>query len=79
MHRLGLRMTRNFENLVGERLGVGGHGKGGDLSGSQAAKIMDFRAFCAVPPLCSQPLRNTNNTGRRWKDKDTDIVYSGHP
>eukprot|EP00977_Amphora_coffeiformis_P007157 scaffold1562_cov170-Amphora_coffeaeformis.AAC.10 len=76
---LGLRMTRNFENLVGERLGVGGHGKGGDLSGSQAAKIMDFRAFCAVPPLCSQPLRNTNNTGRRWKDKDTDIVYSGHP
>lgn len=76
---LGLRQTRNFDNLVGQRLGVGSHGKGGHFSAAKASQILDFMAYCAVPPLCSQPMRHHHHgKGQRWKDKDTNIVYSGH-
>jgi hypothetical protein len=80
---LGLLQTSNFENMVGQRLGVGSHGKGGTLNSSTAATLMNFMAYCAVPVLCRQPLakghHHLTGEGRRWKEKDTDIVYSGHP
>ena len=80
---LGLLQTKNFDNLTGQRLGVGSHGKGGGITSNQVAKLMDFMAYCAVPMLCQQPLGKhaqnaTPGRGRRWKEKDTDITYSGH-
>ena len=46
-------------------------------------QILNFRAFCAMQPLCSQRVMMMGSTGtvvtssRSWRQRDTDIEYSG--
>jgi hypothetical protein len=78
---LGHRQTRNFENVVGQRLGVGSHGRGGNVSRTKLQEIMDWEPYCATPPLCQQAIRvhdTTSGARRNWQKKDSDVVYSGH-
>jgi hypothetical protein len=78
---LGHRQTKNFENVVGQRLGVGSHAKGGSVSRTKLQEIMDWEPYCATPPLCQQAIRvheNTSGGRRNWQKKDSNVVYSGH-
>ena len=44
------------------------------------AHILKFRAFAALVPLCSQKVDTSTNTtvGRSWRQRDTDVTYSGN-
>lgn len=87
---IGLKMTSNWDNIFGERVGVGAHAKQhSELPAHKdLCKILQFRAFCALQPLCSQKVRVdatvasagtvfAASTGRNWRQRDTDIEYSG--
>jgi hypothetical protein len=89
---IGLKMTNNLDNIFGTKLGVGSHGKPkpSDLpSRDDLRRILQFHAYCAVPPLCSQKVRLLTTAatggavvaptrhGRHWRQRDTDIEYSG--
>jgi len=88
---IGLKMTRNWENIFGSRLGVGAHATPNvsELpTRKDLRKILDFRAFCSLRPLCSQKVGVdaavasagtvvASSTARSWRQRDTDIVYSG--
>jgi hypothetical protein len=81
---IGLKMTQNWENSFGDALGVGSHQfrRKADAAPSrkQLGQILEFRAYCALTPLCSQRIENSSGTGtegRTWRLRDTDIVYSG--
>lgn len=85
---IGLKMTRNWENDFGSRLGVGMSSKSrADVTHSHVdlVRILQFRAYCALVPLCSQEVRVATlagsvvaaATGKNWRQRDTDIVYSG--
>ena len=92
---IGLKMTGNWDNTFGTRLGVGIHSK---LPPSSAhnmpslhdlGQILQFRAYCSRRPLCHQKVRvsttaltggsivATKNGRRQWRQRDTDIEYSG--
>jgi GR25 family glycosyltransferase involved in LPS biosynthesis len=78
---IGLKMCGNWDNQFGDIMGVG---KGGTSHGKVArkdlAKIMKFRAFAAVVPLCAQKVGSSASstmTRGGWRDRDTDITYSG--
>lgn len=90
---IGLKMTNNWDNTFGTRLGVGIHAKPQSEMPSNhdyLGQIMKFHAYCARRPLCSQKVRVTTTAltsgtivaptehGRRqWRQRDTDIEYSG--
>ena len=89
---IGLKMTNNWDNSFGVKLGVGIHAKPkpSDFpSTDDLSRILSFRAYCAMPPLCSQKVRLSTTattggavvaptrSGRHWRQRDTDIEYSG--
>jgi len=87
---IGLKMTSNWDNIFGERVGVGAHAKQhSELPAHKdLCKIFQFRAFCALQPLCSQKVGVgatvasagtvfAASTGPNWRQRDTDIEYSG--
>jgi len=71
---IAFKMTSNWDNAFGTALGVGVHSRPNcDLpSRKDLCRILQFRAFCALQPLCSQ------RVGRSWRERDTDVDYSGH-
>ena len=90
---IGLQMTRNWDNVHGSRIGLGAHARSTDLpSLRDLRQILRFRAFCALTPLCHQKMMQTStataavasagtvvaaSTSRSWRQRDTDIVFSG--
>lgn len=85
---IGLKMFGNWDNMYGHAMGVGMAAKPGNdasISRKDLRRLLRFRAFAALIPLCSQKVgggggsSNSNkNTGRNWRQRDTDIVYSGN-
>jgi GR25 family glycosyltransferase involved in LPS biosynthesis len=79
---IGLLMLRNWDNVYGMTVGVGIQSKAlasQSFARKELVQILRFRAFCALSPLCSQKVATSGNraTGRNWRNRDTDIVYSG--
>jgi hypothetical protein len=90
---IGLKMTSNWDNTFGVRLGVGSHAKSLHHplpSVHDLGQILQFRAYCARRPLCQQKVRisttaltagtivaSTQSGRRQWRQRDTDIEYSG--
>jgi hypothetical protein len=89
---IGLKMTNNWDNIFGAKLGVGMHAKPKNSklpSHADLGQIMKFRAYCVLQPLCSQKVRLSTTAatggtvvaptrhGRHWRQRDTDIEYSG--
>eukprot|EP00980_Cylindrotheca_fusiformis_P015976 scaffold4690_cov116-Cylindrotheca_fusiformis.AAC.6 len=65
----------------------GGDSTSNGISRKDLRSLLRFRAFAATVPLCSQKVgvgsnnnhhNNNNSTGRNWRQRDTDIVYSGN-
>mmetsp|Transcript_2543 Transcript_2543/g.6354 ORF Transcript_2543/g.6354 Transcript_2543/m.6354 type:complete len:221 (+) Transcript_2543:995-1657(+) len=79
---IGLKMCGNWDNKFGDLMGVGKYTKAKAKlpSRKDLAKIMKFRAFAALVPLCAQKVGTSTTpalTRGGWRDKDTDITYSG--
>lgn len=82
---IGLKMCGNWDNTFGDMMGVGKYttAKTDLPPRKDLAKIMKFRAFAALVPLCAQKVGTSSTTAasttRRggWRDRDTDITYSG--
>jgi hypothetical protein len=79
---VGLKMCSNWDNQFGDVMGVGkgsmAHGK--VVARKDLAKILKFRAFAALAPLCYQKVgisASSAMTRGGWRDRDTDITYSG--
>ena len=76
-------MCSNWDNRFGDLMGVGNYTKAKSKlpSRKDLAKIMKFRAFAALVPLCAQKVGTsaTPAVSRKggWRDKDTDVTYSG--
>lgn len=75
-------MCGNWDNKFGDLMGVGKYTKAKAKlpSRKDLAKIMKFRAFAALVPLCAQKVGTSTTpalTRGGWRDKDTDITYSG--
>ena len=90
---IGLTMfTQNWDNVFGHALGVGVSSKPPQdpaVSRPNLKRILRFKAFAAATPLCSQRVGHSSSdlggmglsssTGRKsWRQRDTDIVYSGN-
>lgn len=82
---IGLKIVSNWENDYGHRIGVGKVKAFNDMSllpkRKQLSDIIKFRAFAVLSPLCSQKVAWRNSTSEntlRWRERDTDITYSGH-
>lgn len=85
---IGLSMFSNWDNMLGYALGVGVHSKARNepqITRKDLRKILRFRAFAAMVPLCHQKMMMSGASsaspspiGRSWRQKDTDIVYSGN-
>jgi hypothetical protein len=85
---IGMKATANWENEYGHRIGVGTAPKAkvyaNELpSRKQLGDIVKFRAFAALTPLCSQKLawKSASSMSRdtaKWRERDTDVTYSGH-
>jgi GR25 family glycosyltransferase involved in LPS biosynthesis len=84
---VGIAMfSNNWDNVFGHSLGVGVSSKMHQdtaVSRANLRKILRFRAFAAAIPLCSQKVGNSSKsafpTGHKsWRQRDTDIVYSGN-
>ena len=80
---IGLKMSSNWDNVYGTRMGVGAHARAPAEeipSKRELAKMLKFRAYCSLRPLCSQRVGSAveaPSTGRTWRQRDTDIEYSG--
>jgi hypothetical protein len=84
---IGLMLTGNWDNVFGTAMGVGVHAStvssGHFVAKRDLSRILQFRAFCALQPLCSQKVggrkgKVQEGVGRSWRQqRDTDIVYSG--
>ena len=83
---IGLKMTANWDNSFGHKIGVGTSSKVLVESRMLPNKknldeLMGFRSFVALTPLCSQKLGWTDSTNNcdknKWRERDTDITYSG--
>lgn len=76
-------MCSNWDNKFGDLIGVGKYTKAKTKlpPRKDLAKIMKFRAFAALVPLCSQKVGGAPSapavTRGGWRDRDTDITYSG--
>ena len=76
---IGLKMTANWDNIHGQKVGLG-------LTRTavvnmlpnrhELLKILRFRAFAALMPLCTQKLLSSSHDST-WRDRETDITYSG--
>jgi len=85
---IGMKATANWENEYGHRIGVGTAPKAKVLSDELPPKkdlcsIVKFRAFAALTPLCTQKLAwkgsaPTSRETAKWRQRDTDITYSGN-
>lgn len=81
---IGLKMCSNWDNIFGQAMGVGARASSVSVelpSRKDLARILKFRAFAALVPLCSQKVdtTSTNTTvGRSWRQRDTDVTYSGN-
>jgi GR25 family glycosyltransferase involved in LPS biosynthesis len=80
---IGLKMCANWDNVFGQAMGVGLRASGASAelpSRKDLARIIKFRAFAALVPLCSQKVDTRINTtvGRSWRQRDTDVTYSGN-
>ena len=90
---IGMTMfINNWDNVFGHALGVGVSSKPPQdptVSRPNLKKILRFKAFAATIPLCSQRVgghatadllgMGLSSTGRKsWRQRDTDIVYSGN-
>ena len=74
----------NWDNAFGQVVGVGVHSKPTTDSPSRKdlAQILKFRAYAAMVPLCSQKVLSAPSTmlagnQRKWRQRDTDITFSG--
>ena len=79
---IGLKMTSNFDNVFGTVVGIGRSKPLADaLANKDLCTILQFRAFCALQPLCTQRVGAarvaSSSSGRSWRHRDTDIEYSG--
>jgi hypothetical protein len=82
---IGLKMTSNFDNVFGTQMGVGIQSRPlMELpSRKDLCRVLQFRAFCALQPLCSQRVGTQPSSdfsppaNRSWRQRDTDIKYSG--
>ncbi len=78
-------MCGNWDNKYGDIMGVGKYttAKSNLPPRRDLAKIMKFRAFTALTPLCAQKVGSSSTSaasltrGGGWRDRDTDITYSG--
>ena len=74
---VGLKMTANFDNSFGTAVGVG-HSQpnpiADPISQKDLSTFLKFRAFCAMQPLCMQRVVR----GQTWRNRDTDIEFSGN-
>eukprot|EP00804_Cyclotella_cryptica_P017943 CCRYP_001299-RA/>CCRYP_001299-RA protein AED:0.01 eAED:0.01 QI:59/1/1/1/1/1/3/1403/1308 len=81
---IGMKMCHNWDNIFGQRIGVGKHTKTHSKPPSRKdlAQILRFRAFAALVPLCEQKNSNLSPSSDMsrggWRNKDTDIAYSGY-
>jgi hypothetical protein len=88
---IGLKMAHeNWDNTWGMTIGIGAHAQPESLpKRKDLAEIIKFHAYCALKPLCSQKVRvdatrtagsvmAAPGTGRNWRQRDTDVEYSGH-
>jgi GR25 family glycosyltransferase involved in LPS biosynthesis len=79
---IGLKMCANWDNVFGQAMGVGARSSASaELpSRKDLARILKFRAFAALVPLCSQKVDTMTNTtvGQSWRQRDTDVTYSGN-
>jgi hypothetical protein len=85
---IGMQATANWENEYGHRIGVGTAPKAKVLLDElppkkELGKIVKFRVFAAITPLCSQKLawKDSSPATRetaKWRQRDTDITYSGN-
>jgi GR25 family glycosyltransferase involved in LPS biosynthesis len=84
---IGLKMCANWDNIYGQTIGVGVHSRPTAESPARKdlAQILKFRAFCALIPLCHQKIlavsaqdSESGVAARSWRQRDTDITYSGH-
>jgi GR25 family glycosyltransferase involved in LPS biosynthesis len=80
---IGLSMFANWDNLFGQALGVGIHSKplnDPPIARKDLRQLLRFRAFAAMVPLCNQKvgISGASSTGRSWRNRDTDITYSGN-
>jgi GR25 family glycosyltransferase involved in LPS biosynthesis len=81
---IGLKMCGNWDNIFGQIMGVGVHARSSGVelpSRGDLARILKFRAFAALTPLCHQKVGATaltSTVGRSWRQRDTDITYSGN-
>lgn len=77
-------MCGNWDNKFGDCMGVGKFTKAKTKlpSRKDLARIIKFRAFAALVPLCAQKVGSSStspSTTREggWRNRDTDITYSG--
>jgi len=85
---IGLKMCSNWDNKYGFMVGVGIHSKSKkeNLSRKELVSIIKFRCFAALVPLCHQSMRGRaavasakkSQKSMSWRDRDTDIVFSGN-
>ena len=86
---IGLLMFSNWDNTFGQALGVGFQGRSQQndetISRRDLREALRFRAFAANVPLCSQKImgnttrvHSANKKARSWRQRDTDIVFSGN-
>jgi hypothetical protein len=77
---IGMKMTANWDNVYGQKVGVGVENKViVDLlpPRKDLIKFLRFRAFAALVPLCSQKLSSASCGASKWRERDTDVTYSG--
>lgn len=85
---VGMMALRNWENDYGHRIGIGTAPRAkvhaDELpSRKELGTTVKFRVFAALTPLCSQKLawKSTATMSRdtaKWRERDTDVTYSGH-
>lgn len=84
---IGMKTAANWENKYGLKVGVGLNAKS-RIDGlkflpsrSDLGKFIKFRSFAALTPLCSQKVGLSTSTlilnQNKWRERDTDITYSG--
>jgi len=84
---IGMKMMATWDNSFGHRIGIASNTKTQINRNmlpdkKDLKKIMKFRCFAALTPLCSQKVGASTSTSttdkKRWRQRDTDIIYSGH-
>lgn len=84
---MGMKAANNWENEHGLKLGVGVTSKSRVNAHrvfserEDIAKVIKFRSFAALSPLCLHKTEHSNSLFHpnctKWRKRDTDITYSG--